>query len=147
MDAKDLTIKAMWTAGKPRNDIAYAVQLDPETVRVRANKMGLGVHPRATCTRDRRVSDAEVSRFIAMREGGASLNEISRATGRGVATVHNALKGRKAPEGIPDEPRPVIPERRLELRDRLYELNYRDITAALMGDPLPGRRELLEQYA
>ena len=84
-----------------------------------------------------------------LRKLGWIEKEIAARLGLGRSTVHDILK---PPVVTPRRIRPAdeqisvsIPPDRLELRALLAALPYPP-SLSLMGDPQPGRRELIERY-
>ncbi len=88
-----------------------------------------------------RWSDQDKQKAITMRKAGMQHVEIGAAIGRSAKSVQSMIKalrfpingcasrGQVATEQIPDEV--------LEQQERRRDLRPRDLTAALMGDPLP----------
>lgn len=103
-------------------------------------KFGLPQHVRRNSP-SRKYDVKELER---LRKSGVPVSEIAKRHGTCYQYIYYLLK---LESPIINEPRVTVPQARLELRDALYERQYKDLTAALMGDPLPGRRELLERYA
>ena len=147
---KKAYLKRMWRAGKPIREIAGALGIGQRSVQRYATKLRLGRHPNDTwrC----RMTKTTRAKIIKMREDGASLTEISKAYGFSFSWISEvcrpeAKRQRRAKEAlIPVVASSPPPQHRLELRERMYELQHVSLTAHLMGDPVPGRRELLERF-
>src|SRR5437868_917874 len=88
-------------------------------------------------------TDEEVKTAVAMREAGARYTEIGAALGRHKAGVRTKLveeQRRTTTSHVVETLR--VPEHVLAERDRRYALTPCDLTALLLGDPLPGYRAL-----
>lgn len=141
-DLKDL--RTMWADGVPINDIAAALGKTHHWVAYRAVKYNLGRHPLDTGPRHRMTATTR-AKIIEMREAGAKLEEIADAVGFSISAISEAarpvalrrIRARKRVQ-FDAVDRVSIPESVLIERDRRYTLVPRDLTAVLMGDPLPG---------
>ena len=95
-----------------------------------------------------RWTDECQTRAWTMHRQGKTIREIAKIMGRSPTTISERLLGyRGGFRRVDIEPasRPIIPQKTLELREALYAAPYPP-SLALMGDPQPGRRELIERY-
>lgn len=95
-----------------------------------------------------RWSDEDEVQAWKLHREGMNYRQIAAIMKRSPSTIGERLKGMRGGirrSEVIGESRIVIPPSRLELRDALYALPYPP-TLAIMGDPQPGRRELIERY-
>jgi len=140
--ARDEMLRRMWRDGVPQKEIAKATETTVDMVQGRSRKLLLGAHPR--CTNGRRMNAKTKALIVEMRANGARLSEISRAVKFNPSTISLFLKGMEMPLHLQRETviHVEIPQRVLEERERRYNLAPRDLTAMLLGDPLPGMSAL-----
>lgn len=135
---QDEVLRRMWREGVYLKDIAAAIGVSFSAVYRRSCKLRLGIHPKST--RKRTMNHKTKARILRMRADGAQLFEMARATGFSGSAISLFLKGQGQPFQIRDEtvthvdvPQPVLAD-----REHRSWLEPRDLTAAFMGDPLPG---------
>lgn len=148
-DARLLQLKARRV---PHKDIAEAMGRSIKACSIRVAKLNeferdraAGIEPR----QPRGFTDEEIADLLRMREvDRLSFPQIDAALGRrhGVCKAkYQQLRdgGSLLVERRLIEPPPIkVPEDRIADRDRRRALSPASITAALLGDPLPGRSAL-----
>jgi hypothetical protein len=92
------------------------------------------------------LTSDEIHTARLLRREGKTLGGIARHLGRDRETIRDACKG-LARMIVHDAPVVVAPDHVLAERDRTLARAPRDLTAAIAGDPLPGRSALDRKMA
>lgn len=94
--------RAAWNAGQQIEAMAAHYGVSTFTIRRRAQEWGLAARGKKSAGP---ITEAERAQIVALRDGGATLSEITVATGRSMTGVRGAL--RKANAGPRPNPAPA----------------------------------------
>ena len=95
-----------------------------------------------------RWTDEDQTRAWTLHRKGKTIREIAAIMGRSPTTISERLLGYRGGvrrSEIEPQSKIVVPPKTLELREALYAAPYPP-SLSIMGDPQPGRRELIERY-
>ena len=95
-----------------------------------------------------RWTDEDQTQAWTLHRKGKTIREIARIMGRSPTTISERLLGYRGGVRrceIEAQSKIVVPPKTLELREALYAAPYPP-SLSIMGDPQPGRRELIERY-
>ena len=139
--ALDETLRRMWREGALMKEIAEATGTSRNSVYRRSATLRLGTHPQAT--KKRTMNEKTKAQLLKMRDEGFSVTEMSRAVKFSTSSVSRFLSndGDRMPRYVPTHCI-TVPQSVLADRERRYQLEPRDLTAAIFGDPLPGMSAL-----